>query len=69
VSKVQAQQGATQSISGHHSYNLFILTIDHSKNFTTIKLLIIEHIAMIVVKSIHIQINGQVYGCINCNEP
>jgi len=37
-----------------------ILTIDYSKNFTTMALLTIEHTAMFVVKSIHIQNNGQV---------
>jgi len=39
---------------------MFILTIDYSNNFTTNKVLTIEHMAMFVVKSIHIQINGQV---------
>jgi len=50
------------SINGHNPYNLFILTIDYSKNFTTVKLLTVtvEHMAMFVVKYIHIQINGHV---------
>ena len=34
----------------------FIFTIDYSKNVTTILLLTIEHMAMLVVKSIHIHI-------------
>jgi len=38
---------------------MFIFTIYYSKNFTTKYLLTMEHIAMFVVKSIHIQINGQ----------
>ena len=38
----------------------FIFTIDYSKNVTTILLLTIEHMAMLVVKSIVIQIKGQV---------
>jgi len=47
-------------IAVHNPYNLFILTIVYSKNLTTSYLLTIEHMAMFVVKSIHIQINGQV---------
>ena len=46
-------------------YNLFILTIDYSKNFTTRQLLTIDQMTMFVVKYIVIQINGQVYGSIN----
>ena len=58
-----------RSIADHNPYNMFILTIDFSKNSTKIKLLTIEHMAMFVVKSIVIQINGKVYGLINnyCN--
>ena len=48
------------SIASHNPYNLIILTIDYRKNFTTMKLLTIEHMAMFVVKSYYIQINGQV---------
>jgi len=48
-------------IAGHNPYNLFILTIDYSKNFTTRLLLTIELMVLIVVKSIVIPINGQVY--------
>ena len=49
-----------RSIAGHNPYNPFILTIVYSKNLTTSWLLTIEHMAMFVVKSIHIQIYGQV---------
>ena len=49
-----------RSIAGHNPYNPFILTIVYSKNFTTSWLLTTEHMAMFVVKSIHIQIYGQV---------
>jgi len=52
-------------MSGHNRYNLFILTIYYSKIFTTMKLLTIEHMAMFLVKSIHIQIIGQVFESIN----
>jgi len=54
-----------RSIAGHNPFNLFILTIIFSKNFTTKLLLKMEHMPMFVVKSLHIQINGQVYGSIN----
>jgi len=47
--------GMHRSIDDHTPYNL-ILTIDYSKNFTTMPLLTKEHIAMFVVKPIHIQI-------------
>ena len=49
-----------RSIAVHNPYNLFILTIVYSKNLTTSYLLTIEHMAMFVDKSIHIQINDQV---------
>ena len=41
-----------RSVAGHNPYNLFMLTIYRSKNFTTetMKLLIIEHTAIFVVK-------------------
>ena len=58
-----------RSIAGHHPNNLFIFTIDNSKNFTTRLLLTIEHMAIFVVKSIVFQINGQVYGTINGAPP
>ena len=48
-------------------YNLLILAQYYSKNFTKRKLLTIGHMAMFVVKSIVIEINGQVYGSINHN--
>jgi len=54
-----------RSIAGYNPYNLFILTIDYSKNFTTNKVLTIGHMSMFVVKSIVIQINGLAYGSIN----
>ena len=44
--------------AGFNPYNLFFLTIDYSKNFTTNKVLTIGHMSMFVVKSIVIQING-----------
>jgi len=56
-----------RSIAGHYTYNLFISTIDYSTDFTTIQLLTIEHMVMFVVISIVVQINGQVYGSINCS--
>ena len=40
-----------RSIAGYNSYNLFILIIDYSKNFTTSKVLKIGHMQMFVVKS------------------
>jgi len=49
-----------RSIAGHNRYNPLILKIGYSKNLTTSWLLTIEHMAMFVVKSIHIQIYGQV---------
>ena len=55
-----------RSIAGYNPYNLFILTKDYSKNFTTNKVLTIGHMLMFVVKSINIQINGLAYGSINC---
>ena len=54
-----------RSIAGYNPYNLFILTKDYSKNFTTNTVLKIGHMSMFVVKSIVIQINGLVYGSIN----
>ena len=54
-----------RSIAGYNPYNLFILTIDYSKNFTTNKVLTIGNMSMFVVKSIVIQINGLVYGSVN----
>jgi len=47
-----------RTIAGYNPNNQFILPIHFSKNFTTLILLTIEHMAMFVVKSIHIQING-----------
>jgi len=41
-----------RSTAGYNPYNLFSLTIDYSKNFTTNKLLTIGHMPMFVVKSI-----------------
>ena len=58
--------GIHRSIVGYNPYNLFIVTIHNSKNFTTRRLLIIGHIPMYVVKSVVIQINGHGYGFINC---
>ena len=49
-----------RSTAGHNPYNLLILTIVYSKNLPTSYLRTIEHMAMFVVKSIHIQINSQV---------
>ena len=49
-----------RSIAVRNPNNLFILTLVYSKNLTTSYLLTIEHMAMFVVKSIHIQINGRV---------
>ena len=54
-----------RSIAGHNPYNLFIFTIDDSKNFTTTYVQTVEHMAMCVIKSIVIQTNGQVYWPIN----
>ena len=48
-----------RSIGGYNPYiNLFIITIDYSKKFTTRLLLTIGHMSMFVVKSIVIKING-----------
>jgi len=47
-----------KSIDGHNRYNLFNLRIDYIYFFTTIYLLTIEHMAMFVVKSSTIKING-----------
>jgi len=47
-----------RSIAGYNHYNLFILTKDYSKNFTTNKVLTIGHMSVFVVKCIVIQING-----------
>jgi len=54
-----------RSIAGYFPYNLFIITIDYSKNFTTRWLLTIGHMSMFVVKSIVIQIISLAYGSIN----
>jgi len=54
-----------RSIAGYNPYNLFIITIDYSKNFTTRWLLTIGHMSMFVVKSIVIQIISLGYGSIN----
>ena len=40
------------SIAGHNPNNLFSLTIDYSKKFTTNKVLTIGYMPMLVVKSI-----------------
>ena len=50
-------------------YDLFILTINYCKNFTTRLLLTKEHMAMFVVKSIVIEINCKVMdlSIIHCN--
>jgi len=53
-----------RSISGHNPYTLFILTVDYSKNFTTMQSLTIEHMALFVVKSIYIQIKWSGYGSV-----
>jgi len=55
-----------RSIAGYNPYDLFILTIDYSKNFTTNKVLTIGHMSMFVVKFIVIQNNGLAYGSISC---
>ena len=44
-----------RSIAGYKPLNLFSLTIDYSKNFTTNKVLTIGHMPMFVVKSIAIK--------------
>jgi len=49
-----------RSSDGHNHYKFFSLPIDYSKNFITRSLQTIEHLAVFVVKSIHIQINGHV---------
>jgi len=49
-----------RSNAGHNPYNLFILTNVYCKNLTTRLLLTIECMAMFVVESVQIQINGQV---------
>jgi len=57
-----------RSIAGYSPYspyNLFILTIYYSKNFTTNKVLTIGHMPMFVVKSVVIKMNGLAYGSIN----
>jgi len=54
-----------RALAGHNPYHLLILPKDNSTNFTTLKLPTIEHMTMIVVKSNHIQGNGQVYGSLN----
>jgi len=41
-----------RSIAGYNPYNLFSLTIDYSKNFTTNKVLTKGRMPMFVVKSI-----------------
>jgi len=43
-----------RSIDGHSPCNLIILSIDYSNKFTTNVLLTIEHMALFVVKAIHI---------------
>jgi len=54
-----------RSIAGYNPYNLFILTIDYSKNFTTRLLLTTQPMVMFVVKSIVFQFKDQVYEAIN----
>ena len=51
-----------RSIDGHSPYYMFllILTIDYTKNFTTMSLLTIDYMAMFVVKYAHVQIISQV---------
>ena len=46
-------------IDSHYLYNLLILTIYFSKKITLMPLLIMEHMSMFVVKSIHSHTNGQ----------
>ena len=53
------------SIDGHYPFNLFTQTIYGSRNYTTIKLITIEHIAMFVVKSIQIQSIVKLWQVIN----
>ena len=57
--KAARAQKMHRSIDGHNPYNLLILTIDNSINFTTEKLLTIESMEIFKVKSIYILINGQ----------
>jgi len=47
-------------IYDHNSYNLIMLTIDYNTNFTTMLWQTIEHMAVFVVRSIRMQIIGQV---------
>ena len=47
-----------------NGYNFVILTKDYSKNFAT--WLLKGDMAMFVIKSTVIQINGPSYGSINC---
>ena len=47
-------------IDGHNPCNLHDLTIDYSKNFTTILLLTIDEMSMFVINTFHIQITSQV---------
>jgi len=54
-----------RSITGYNPYNMFNITIDYSKNFTTSYLLTIGHMSMFVVKSTVIYISGFGYGSIN----
>jgi len=42
------------STDGYTPYDMFFLTKDYSKNFTTMLLMTIEHMTMFVVKYIHI---------------
>jgi len=57
------------SIACLNPYNLIIFIIDYSKNFTTRLLLTLRHMAMFVVKSFVIPINGQGYGSICSGHP
>ena len=49
-------------IDDHNTHNSLIWTIDYIETFTTRYLVMIGHMAMFVVTSIVIQINGQCYG-------
>ena len=57
---IHSPSHAEMATDGHSVYNLLNMPIDNGKTFLTMQLLTIEHMAMFVVKSLHILNNGHV---------
>jgi len=54
LTKCNVMYTYNRTIAGHNLYNMFVLTKEYSKNFTTGKLLTIEHMKMMLWLNIFI---------------